>query len=67
MMRAYPTPRRLQAVDLSMPAALATLIELRGLTDRERHLYNGFTLRRLEIASQELQRLAQAGTKTAAG
>lgn len=67
MMRGYPAPRRLQAVDLSMPAALATLIELRGLTDRERHLYNGFALRRLEMASQELQRLAQARTKTGAG
>lgn len=67
MMRGYPAPRRLQAVDLSMPAALATLIELRGLTDRERHMYNGFALRRLEMASQELQRLAQARTKTGAG
>lgn len=67
MMQANPTPRRLDAVDLSLPIALGALIESRRLTDAERHLYNGFALRRFETAHRELQRLTQAGTKPAAG
>jgi hypothetical protein len=67
MIHAYPAPRKLQAVDLSRPAALAALIESSLITDVERHLYNGFALRRLEHAHHELNRLGQAGTKPAAG
>jgi hypothetical protein len=62
LMLASPAPRRLQAVDLSMPTALAALIESSRLTDAERFLYNGFALQRLETARQELQRLTKAGT-----
>jgi hypothetical protein len=67
MMHAYPAPREHEAVDLSRPVALAALIESSLITDAERHLYNGFALRRLEIARHELKRLGQAGTKPAAG
>jgi hypothetical protein len=61
------TPRMLQAVDLSMPIALATLIESSRFTDVERNLYNGFAFQRLETGRQELQRLAQTGMKPASG
>jgi hypothetical protein len=57
----------LQAVDLSMPIALATLIESSRFTDVERNLYNGFAFNRLETARQELQRLAQTGIKPESG
>jgi len=65
VIRVYPTRSRLDTVDLSMPVALAALIESRRLTDSERHLYIGFALSRIEAAHQESQRLVQAGTKPA--
>jgi hypothetical protein len=66
-MHSHSTPRMLQAVDLSMPIALAALIEASRFTDVERRRYNGFALRRLESAREELHRLAQTGTKPASG
>jgi hypothetical protein len=67
VIRAVPVRRRLELVDLSMPLALATLIESSRFTDAERRLYNGFALQRLEHAQQQLQCLAKAGMTPAPG
>lgn len=67
VIRAIPTPSRLDVVDLSMPLALAALIESSRFTDAERRVYNGLALQRLEHAQQQLQRLAKAGMKPAPG